>query len=191
MEGAYILAKNTHLNIADTLFTIKNCTDPLTKFFTINSENKYDFILFKSNKEVWLSELHFFDEKMNEIKGKLINYGIRESTVMKIFDNDNLTYSGSPYPITIGYRLNEPHIISQITIHPRNDGNHIEIGDEYELMIWDDGWKSFGRQIAKTNKLEYSSVPENCVYWLRNLTKGIEELPFMLTDDGKQFWPGQ
>ncbi len=191
LEGTLVLAKNTSLNIVDTLFTIKDSTSPLTKTFKINSKNKYDVILYRANKETWLSELHFFDKTMNEITGELINYGIRQSTIFKIFDNNIITYSGSPYPFTIGYKLDKPQVIAQITIDPLNDGNHIEIGDEYELMIWNNGWKSHGKKIAIKNELIYKNVPQNSVYWLKNLTKGIEELPFILTENGKQFWPGQ
>lgn len=67
----------------------------------------------------------------------------------------------------------------------------LEIGDEYELMLWGNGWESGGKQIARSNKLLYKNMPSNGLYWLKNTTKGKEELPFFLSKDGIQFWPGQ
>lgn len=64
-------------------------------------------------------------------------------------------------------------------ICPRNDDNYVCPGDEYELFYNDGikGWISLGKQIAEDRTLYYE-VPENALFWLRNLTKGKEEQVF-------------
>jgi len=73
----------------------------------------------------------------------------------------------------------------------RNDGNQIVAGDNYELMVWDKGWKSLGVKKAAGQFLEYSEIPSGGYYWLKNLSNGTEELPFLISENGEQFWPGQ
>ena len=73
---------------------------------------------------------------------------------------------------------------------PHNDGNYIEVGDEYELFYHNgaEGWQSLGRQTAVTDSLIYENVPGNAVLWLRDLTKGREEQQFILDKDGEQLF---
>lgn len=54
----------------------------------------------------------------------------------------------------------------------------IVIGDKYTLYYYDKGWKHVGTQVASANYLTFENIPENCIYWLSNLSNGNEELPF-------------
>ncbi len=77
--------------------------------------------------------------------------------------------------------------INSIFLVPRNDDNYVVPGEEYELLYFDrNGWKSLGKKMAEGFDVTYD-VPENAVFWLRNLTKGREEQIFICRD-GKQLF---
>ena len=61
--------------------------------------------------------------------------------------------------------------VTRIQYAPRNDVNHIVIGNLYELFYWDNKWVSLGRQTAKEHELVYDNVPSNALLWLRNYTE--------------------
>ena len=71
---------------------------------------------------------------------------------------------------------------------PRNDDNFVKPGDLYELLVWDRGqWYTMGRQVPDTYGLDYEGVPAGHLYWLRDLTEGVEERIFTY-EQGKQVW---
>ncbi|MFR5357355.1 MAG: hypothetical protein ACLTHQ_03440 [Odoribacter splanchnicus] len=73
-------------------------------------------------------------------------------------------------------------------LHSRNDDNFVKPGDLYELLVWDRGqWYTMGRQVPDTYGLDYEGVPAGHLYWLRDLTEGVEERIFTY-EQGKQVW---
>ena len=69
-----------------------------------------------------------------------------------------------------------------------NDANFIETGHLYELLYYDMGWKSLGKQVAEKNYLIYNNVPENAILWLKDHTKGKEERIFTYENDRQKWW---
>lgn len=138
-----------------------------------------------------VNEIELFDPNDRLISGVIIgSTGIQGKTRENVFDRNILTgfHGDSPDGHWVGLKFNKPTKIGRIRYIPRNDGNCIEIGDEYELMHWNDGnWRSLGKQIAVTNALEYICIPSGGIYVLRNLTKGHEERIFTY-EKGKQIW---
>ena len=64
---------------------------------------------------------------------------------------------------------------------PRNDGNCVEVGDEYALFCWYDGeWQEIAHQVATKNELRLENMPANGLYLLRDLTEGVEERIFLV-----------
>ena len=106
-----------------------------------------------------------------------------------VFDGDVLTSFDAPEGrgCWVGLDIGEPKKVDHIIYYGRGDGNGIEIGDEYELLYWDKGWKSLGRQKAKTVYVKYKNVPQGALYHLRNHTKGTDERIFTF-ENGKQVW---
>jgi hypothetical protein len=49
-------------------------------------------------------------------------------------------------------------------------------------------WFSIGRKVADDNTLHYENVPINKLLWLRNYTRGNDERPFLLDQDGNIEW---
>ncbi|MFV0420304.1 MAG: discoidin domain-containing protein [Dysgonomonas sp.] len=106
------------------------------------------------------------------------------------FDGDALTIFDAPYrdESWVGMDFGKPVPIEKIVYLPRSDGNLIEIGDEYELVYWQDtGWQSLGRQKAKGATLQFENNPQNALFLLHNHTKGKEERIFTY-EDGNQIW---
>ncbi len=91
---------------------------------------------------------------------------------------------------SIGIDFGSPQRISQVRFAPRNANNGIVIGDNYELLFYDNVWKSMGSKIAEYNFLKFESVPENTIYWLKNKDHGKEELSFFYRE-GKQIFANE
>ncbi len=92
--------------------------------------------------------------------------------------------------LEIKYSFKNKKEVSGFRIQPRNDGNHIDVGDDYELFYWNKDWKSLGRQRAIDTFLTYRNIPKDFLYLLKNTTKGREEFVFKLDKEGNQFWVG-
>jgi hypothetical protein len=87
-----------------------------------------------------------------------------------------------------GNRLGNKNAIKAVGYSPRNDRNNIMKGMGYELLYWDNGWKSSGRKVASSSdELIFDSVPDGALLWLHNHTEGQEERIF-LYENGKQVW---
>lgn len=77
--------------------------------------------------------------------------------------------------------------VSKIRYLPSHDSNSIQVGENYELSYWSNGWTSLGTQTAKQKYLEYE-VPANALFWLHNLDTGKEERVFTIDKNGEQVW---
>lgn len=150
------------------------CTEKVFRYWRISK---------KSNIPTEIAEVTFIGTNHTELKGTTsIKY---ES----IFDNDPLT-SISLLNEDIVIDFGEKKQVIQINCLPRSDGNGIYPGEKYELFYHDlEGWKSLGQRIATDYYLEYDRVPQGAIFWLHNWTKGVEERPFTVSDNGDiRFW---
>lgn len=195
ISGSWIEASNNNFLTIDTLIVFRNYNSYKENSFQINSEKPYKAIrLCSLLTESNIATLKFFDREQNLLTGEIIHNLEKGFNPEKLFDSDMLTatrQTSSEKTAFVGLRFNSPQYISSITIHARNDGNHIIPGDEYELMVYDKGWKSLGIKMAEKQELKYIGVPSGGLYWLKNLSRGAEELPFMFDSNKNQFWPGQ
>ena len=67
---------------------------------------------------------------------------------------------------------------------PRNDGNCVEVGDIYQLLVYDKGrWNTLAWIRAKDTKLVLKNIPSGGLYLLRDRTKGKEERIFTYDDN--------
>ena len=108
----------------------------------------------------------------------------------KVYDGSKHTYFAAQDADTswVGLQLAIPVRVSRICYIPRNDDNFVKPGDLYELLVWDRGqWYTMGRQVPDTYGLDYEGVPAGHLYWLRDLTEGVEERIFTY-EQGKQVW---
>lgn len=101
------------------------------------------------------------------------------------FFNTSMQYPS--YDKILELPLKRPMKVKKIRVAPGNAENHIVIGHRYQLLYWDNEWKNAGTKIARYNYLQFNNVPRDRLYWLRDLTTGTEELPFLYRD-GKQLF---
>ena len=159
----------------------------------IHDENKYQYLRYIGPNGSYsnINEMKFFDMDGTLIGGNIIgSEGEKGMGKEKVFDNDILTtYQGLYRNDTwVGLELQQPTRIGRIRYIPRNDGNCIEVGDEYELLYWSgNNWNSQGKKIAQSDTLTYEEVPSGGLYLLRNHTKGKEERIFTY-EQGRQVW---
>ncbi len=107
-----------------------------------------------------------------------------------VFDGNILTgFEGnSPDGHWVGLQLSRPSRVGKIRFIPRNDGNCIEVGDKYQLMMYDkQQWKVLAVRVATSNVIMFSQIPREGLFLLSNLTKGSEERIFTY-ENGKQLW---
>lgn len=107
-------------------------------------------------------------------------------TASRAFDGNILTNDLSS-KVAVGF--NEPARISRIVCLPRSDGNGVYPENVYELFYFAaGGWQSLGRKKAEDYFLDYENIPRGGLYWLRNLTTGVEERIFTYRNGMIRFW---
>lgn len=102
------------------------------------------------------------------------------------YDGDMQTAPGAYPNITLW--LKDPQVVTHVRMAPKNADNGIHVGDEYELLCWENRWKSLGITAAEWEHVTFSNVPAGRMYWLRNLDRGQEEIPFVLNERGEQMF---
>ena len=102
-------------------------------------------------------------------------------------ETGNIVLRKDNQAIWIGLKSDTTITVTHVGICPRNDKNGIYAGMKYELLYWDKSWISLGVQVATDHFVEFDGVPENAVFWLKNLDEGKEERIFVL-ENGEQIW---
>ena len=125
----------------------------------------------------YLSQMAFYDENGQQLNGKLI--GPDSTQAGGLLEDDPVFYC--QIENWVGMDFGKGVGVSKIRFLPRNDGNTIFPGDDYELFYYQypEGWISLGTQTAEKEELIYTNVPAGSLYWLRNLTTGKEERIFV------------
>ena len=120
-----------------------------------------------------------------------------DTTVVKVLDepiermqwkaeyDGNMETAPSSYG-RITFWLKQPQVVTAVRFAPLHADNGIKAGNRYELLHWDGAWRSLGTAVARYEYLHFDSVPAHRLYWLRNLTEGKEEQPFLIDAEGKQ-----
>jgi len=193
--GRFQGANNPDFVNAVDLYTFNDMTN--ASFCNLKIENnrafKYLRYIGADGKNCNINELMFYDENGKEITGSVIgtegSCNDNGSTKEKVFDKNILTGFDAPMPNGgwIGLKLPKAARVSKIRFMPRTDGNIIEQGDSYELVYWNNGWKSLGEKKALADSIVYNNVPSNALYLLHNRTKGADERIFTY-EKGEQVW---
>ncbi|WP_434035516.1 transglutaminase domain-containing protein [Formosa sp. 4Alg 33] len=196
ISESWIEVSNNNFITVDTLIAFRNYNSYKENNYQTNTEKPYKAVRISSlsSKEANIATLKFFSREQNLLTGQIIHNLEKGFNPEKLFDSDMLTatrQSSSEKIAFVGLRFNPPQFISSISVHTRNDGNHIIPGDNYELMVYNSGWQSLGLKTADKQELNYVDVPSSGLYWLKNLSQGKEELPFVFDSNKNQFWPGQ
>lgn len=148
----------------------------------IHPGKTYRWYRIKNTRNKYIAELYFINSRGERIQGKvdsLSNAAVDGNPLTNISLNDRNFLIDFEIPVTI----------DKLVCLPRNDGNGIYPDNIYELFYYDlGGWQSFGMKEGNNFYLEYDNVPRNALYWLRNLTTGIEERIFTYENNQITFW---
>lgn len=210
LQGAHLLGADDWDGPYDTLFVIKNVPGPYWQEYCFSNLHKYRYYRFapKDGLPMDIAEFEFlgkkdtkhsysiptklpvFSKAMENVESD--EYMKVEGTPMKtgplysnFFDGDPETYTRWGY---LGMDFKSPVCVSRIRLLPRTALNMIEPSQRYQLLYFKDGsWIEHAILVSRYNYLDIDSVPAGTVYWLRNLDKGNEELPFFY-ENGKQIF---
>lgn len=173
-------------------FCIKNLENKPLQEIELKPQHQLRFWRLLPNApkgSVQIAEIYFYDHNNNLIPNNMLDYLVNtdKTKVENVFDNDPLTFSIIDSTITMDF--SKLTTISKVNIMPRNDDNNVIPGVAYELLYRDkNGWVSLGTKISLDYFIEYDNVPSGALYWLRNLTKGIEERIFTIENEKQIFW---
>ena len=185
---------NSNFSDSIVLHTHKGITNGNWYDVRIMSDKKFKYLRYMGSKGSFcnINELEFYGPDGKKLEGKIIGTeGEGWARKENVFDGNILTGFGglSPDGNWVGLQLNKPSQVSRIRYIGRNDGNCVEIGDEYELYYWspDSDWELLDTQKATSNILIFKDIPSNGLYILKDITKGVEERIFTY-ENNKQVW---
>lgn len=191
--GKFQGANDRDFKHATTFFTHEGITEGCWYKHKVTDKHAFKYLRYLGPNGSYcnINELEFFDIKGKKLTGKIIGtQGSGKQDKGTVFDGNILTgFNGvSPDGHWVGLELKEPATVTEIRYMPRNDGNTIEKGDIYELMMYRDGrWKTLFIKRAKNDHITFNGVPAGGLYLLRDITKGVEERPFTYVQN-KQIW---
>ena len=137
----------------------------------------------------YLGELVFFDKNGNKIMNNMSTVSNYKKYLKHedIFDSNPLSFGLIYGEIVVDF--GKAVDISKIYYLPRNDANAIFPGNRYELKYHNGKeWISLGTKTAEDYYIDFTNVPKNALYWLRNLTIGTEERIFIYKDSKQIFY---
>ena len=176
-----------------TFFTHEGITEGCWYERKVTDKHSYRYVRYLSPNGSYcnINELEFYDMEGNKLTGRIIGTeGVENQRKETVFDGNVLTgfHGNSPDGHWVGLAFSRPVTIGKVKYMPRNDGNTIEIGDEYELKVFKDGyWTVWATKKATENEITFDNVPSGGLYILSDITKGVEERPFTYVE-GKQVW---
>ena len=193
LGGKIQCSDNPQFKNATTVYEITSTDIPDIITLESTKKNRYWRYLSSDGTYGSIAELSFFTNDTTDIKGNYIYCSNATSAeASKAFDGDRLTNFETTVENDnwVGMDFGKPTEISYIRIVPRSDENDILPGDEYELKYWDGvgGWISAGKTIATDNRLQYNDIPKGALMWLSNHTRGWDERPFVILENGKIEW---
>lgn len=195
IRGAEIQASNrSDFRDAVTLYSVTDIYIP-DKVSIDSRDDRWRYWRYKAADGTYgsLAELAFMSDDGTLLSGTPISCDCASSDMrLKAFDNDWLTNfeTESADGAWVGMDFGHPVSVSAVRIVPRSDDNDIHPGDEYELKYWHNsgGWVSRGRMIATDNTITVDSVPAGALMWLSNHTRGWDERPFLMDEEGNVEW---
>lgn len=180
ISGRFEGSNDSTFGSAEVLFVVDSLSRYPLERVSVEPSSAYRYYRFvgaSSVDDIFLSEVIFWGEDGGVISGVPLHGS-------KAFDGQLLTYSGSQDGFVVDF--GEAVLVDGLGYASRNDDNGVVAGEHYELFYWDNRWVSLGERLADAPYLEYE-VPVGALFWLRNLSKGVEQRIFTI-EDGRQIW---
>lgn len=177
---------------ARTLYTIER-TDIPDKI-EINASRPFRYWRYLTPDGSWgsISELSFHDAAGNRLEGRgIANPEAGQDAIERAYDGNLLSNFeiNQPNNNWVGMDMGKPVEVKYVSVSPRSDDNDVCPGNEYELFYFNGNtWSSMGYEKAVGNSLHYDKIPLNTLLWLRNYTRGNNERPFIVRENGDIEW---
>ena len=172
---------NSRFSRVDTVFILEETNKLHYEIMNLHPDKRYKWFRAKGGPKSFLAELYFINSKNEILQGQT------ESLKYAAIDGNPLTNINLHEDLIIHF--DSAVNVKKLVCLPRNDGNGIYPDNVYELFYFEqDGWQSLGIQEGDKFYLEYENVPGNALYWLRNLTTGVEERIFSCIENQVIFW---
>lgn len=213
--GSVILGSNNpSFENADTLATIKSLLRPsyqdLQLDITRGPYQYYKFSTTESHPSAYIGEIEFLTSKNykykntiepsplpilkpqdifvdSEAENNLVKVlGIPQENGKKKSESDGNPQTGPRNSASFLFSLDKPMFINTARLMPIHADNGVNIGDTYQIFYYERGKWVFHETITAEYNHIQTRVPKGRLYWLRNTTKGQEELPFFIDDNGEQ-----
>ena len=177
---------------AVTLYTIKDTDIPY--LIELDAPHPYRYWRYLSPNGSWgsIAELSFHDADGGKMTGSgIANAEAGEDAIERAYDGNLLSNFeiNQPDGNWVGMDMGKPVKVCFASVSPRSDDNDICPGNYYELLFFNGAeWCSLGCHEAEDNSLHYDRIPLNTLLWLRNYTRGTNERPFILRENGEIEW---
>ena len=177
---------------AVTLYTIDRTDIPY--LIDLNASRPYRYWRYLTPDGSWgsISELSFYDADKNKLEGiGIANPEAGQDAIERAYDGNLLSNFeiNQPNGNWVGMDMRIPLDVKYFSVSPRSDDNDVCPGNEYELSYFDgNDWCSLDVQTANSNSLHYDDIPLNTLLWLSNYTRGQNERPFIIVDNGEIEW---
>lgn len=170
-------ANKADFSDAKQLWQLQFLPPPIMKRYSIGNQCSFRFYRIVVPKKCEISELQWIAGNDTIIPNQPNN---------PIYDNKMNTAPSDSTTITL---INaRPIKITAINFAPINADNGIKIGHNYELYYFNRGWKLLCRKTAtQNNRIVFENIPTGALLWLKDITSGIEEMPFIYTGRKQQF----
>lgn len=190
------------------LYTITEAPGPYLNEFRLNNRKPWKYYIYEApnNRVADFSILEYLTEKSRNYENteapipleifKPEDRKININDYVKVLpkDADKLKdpeYDGSMETSSgkkrIVFELDTPQILTRVRMAPKNADNIVKPNENYELMVWEDGWQSLSNIYSKYNYLDYADLRTDRLYWLRNHSRGREEVPFIIRNGEPHF----
>lgn len=192
LGGKFQCSDRSDFKDAVTLYTIETTRIPY--LIELNAGRPYRYWRYFTPNGSWgsISELSFHDAGGNKLFGRgIANPEAGQDAIDRAYDGNLLSNFeiNQPDGNWVGMDMGKPINVPYASISPRSDDNDICPGDEYELLYFDgEYWNSLGYQVGKGNSLHYDDIPLNTLLWIRDYTRGSNERPFIIRQDGLIEW---
>lgn len=191
--NAKILATNEQgFDHLDSITKISHYKNMMYDTVNTNCDRKYKTWILQTDNynSANLSEIHFFDEFDHQLVGEyfvLRNKEISAVVASRIGDMDLSTYLILNFEVGINFKTSKT--VKYIKYSNMVDGKGVYPGNSYELFYFDEGnWVSLGKKVATDFSITYENIPQNALFWLRDLTTKSDERPFTIVNGKIKFW---
>ena len=188
---------------ADTLGVIISKPDDKWELMKLSNKKPYRFYRVQSAKEdghIRLAEVQFLTDSTYHYENTT-KYNNKPNKYLRLLDeplekskwkteyDGNVQTAPDAYP-NITFSLYEPQVVTGLRYIVKNEDNRIKEQDLYQLYEWNGKeWKMLCMKRGTVSGLKAEFLKVGTLYWLKDISSGLEELPFTVDVQGRQIFP--